>query len=205
MENVWAFYTGSFRPNAGLGWNICFPIKSLENLCEQMKKRDLQYSVDKIGIVAHGDMNGVIQLDRQLKPETIASFRKELDELTTYLKIGGMLIFFSCMAGRGNEGDKLLCGLSLRLEGRYVIGFTVTGGIGTDKPGEIFATEYTQDGVSFKGLPLLTEQSYDSKWAMEGQIVRIPLIEQVKRPNYRCAWKECPGHESPIHRCFALP
>ncbi len=71
-------------------------------------------------------------------------------------------------------------------------------------PGQVLEADNFMRGMPaklLKGLPILTEYSKFSKWARNGYITKIPIQEQIKKPNYRCAWSLCPGHAKPTDRC----
>jgi hypothetical protein len=160
-------------------------------------------------IVAHGDAGGVVQLDRNLTSKTVASFGSELSALSGYLTTHAHLVFVSCIAAVGPEGDVLLTEVSKYLPNRHVVGFTINGGMAQEglpaMPGQVLEAENSQRGMPaklLKGLPMLTEYSYFSKWARNGAITRIPAQEQVARPNFKCAWSACPGHAKSTDRCW---
>jgi hypothetical protein len=102
--------------------------------------------VRKLAIVAHGDKNGVVQLERNLTADTAMSFKSEFLALSRFMVDFGRLIFFSCIAGGDDPGTQLLNTLSAQcLPGRHVIGFEKFGSIGRygseNAPGAIFAAQ----------------------------------------------------------------
>jgi len=205
---VWAFRAGNFTKDRSSGWSHTIHFKSLKELTEELANNSLEGQVEILAIVAHGDSNGLVQLDRNLTPGTLASFGDELDTLNKFLVTHGKLIFVSCIAGTGKEGDELLTGISKRLPNRHVIGFTIFGGMAQEGfptlPGQILEVQHWMPGMPaklLKGLPTLTEYSYFSKWARNGYITRIPIDEQSKDEKHRCAWSLCPGHAKATDRC----
>jgi Domain of unknown function (DUF4347) len=209
MESkVWAFRVGNFVQDSSSGWSYSIRFNSLKELIEALREKKLSGQVETLAIVAHGDAAGLVQLDRDLNRSTIGSFGNALTNLNDFLMPHGKLIFVSCLAALGQEGTELLIGISKYLPNRHIIGFTINGGMAQEGlptlPGQVLEAENFMRGMPaklLKELPTLTEYSNFSKWARNGYITKIPLQEQIKRPNYRCAWSLCPGHAKPTDRC----
>ena len=111
-----------------LAGHIRSSFSSLRDLPNQMAARGgLRGAVTRIGIVAHGDEQGVVKLDTKITIDTLDKVNRELQELRLFLTKDGMLEFYSCVAGAGAEGSQLLCAISQRLPGRSIVGFTIMG------------------------------------------------------------------------------
>jgi len=162
--------------------------------------------------VAHGDESGVVKLDSILSAQTISRFDFQLSRLRSFLTADSRLIFFSCIAGSGEAGSALLNALSTRLRGCTVIGFEVSGRVGSagilSKPGQVTADTSTPGLLpnpvvaNTSGTKTLDEYSWFSKWSKDGRVIRIGMLEQG-RPgrNNRCASPKCPGHRHAYERC----
>ncbi len=210
---VWAF-----RPGAGnfvatgkaSGWDYCFSFPKLSDLLETLKAKALNEQVANLSIVAHGDADGVVQLESLLTPKTIGGFKTQISELRSFLKPNGKLIFMSCIAGKGEEGSALLTALSNMLPGIYTIAFTIYGGYSgnfVSTPGQIWEDQYGNGKGSAmpKDPKWMTEHSIFSKWALNGKIIKFPQDEQALRPNKTCANPACPGHLRGVDQCDAFP
>lgn len=164
--------------------------------------------VNRLGIVAHGDQQGVVQLERNLTASNVSSFSAELAQLTTFLTTDAQLIFYSCIAGSGDEGTRLLVALSLYLPGRTVIGFTVMGeteasellsGVSAQSPGAVREAPHGEGSGRRGAEGLLGPQSVYAKWARDGRLVRNAPMQRDAQNH--CANPDCPGHSSPLHHC----
>jgi len=137
MATVWAFREDAFewKDNAAqTGWSHVFKFHGLSDLVIQLRRASLMGQVTKLGIVAHGDTNGFAKLDRGLTFESAPTFKAEFLQLHGFLIAYARVIFFSCIAGGGAPGTKLLNFLSGHcLPHRHVIGFEVFGDIGTGR------------------------------------------------------------------------
>lgn len=205
---VWAYRVGNYPDDKSSGWQHSIRFSSLDDLSKELDDRGLRRSVDTLGIVAHGDTGGLVQLDQDLTPATIASFGKSILQLNNYFETPAKLMFLSCIAGDGPQGTKFLLELSSRLPNVHVIGFTIFGVEAApgqpSRPGQMYEIESPAPQLTakiLKGLPLIDEYDKFSKWALNGYITKIPIQEQIKRPGYRCAWSTCPGHAKPTDRC----
>lgn len=209
-RKVWAYRAGNFSTGKTSEWDHSFSFSKLNDILETMKKKEFEGQVANLSLVAHGDANGLVQLDSPLTPKTIGAFSGPLSGLRSYLKPNGKLIFMSCIAGKGEEGTALLAALSTILSGIYVIGFTIFGGFSgalASAPGQIWEDQYGNSrGMALPATPKwLTEHSIYSKWALNGKIIRFPQDEQALRPNKKCANPSCPGHLKGIDQCDSFP
>lgn len=201
------------------GWDIGIrqPGNAFHALPATITQRCKPHLINKFGLNAHGDsgevaVNGVYVgrepgdwSDRRIanKPalgvNTLRShFGNVLDFFNHVIVPTGSLTFYSCLAGRGAEGEKFLKQLSLELRPRKVIAFTSLGftapiaqsrrsmwGGKCVEPGvrdtsysteSSEATQYTRylEGDKFKDLQSLPWQSDTSphvKVAQNGNIV----------------------------------
>lgn len=218
MATVWAPFNapgiGSWQDRAyPTGWSDTIQFTSLRDLLDQMHLRGgLRGSVTRLGIVAHGTIDGEVQLDRRLTSATVRTFAIELDELRWYLTPLAQFIFYSCIAGAGIDGANLLNALSVSLPGRTVIGFIVWGetsasdalsNISPQSPGQVHEAP---DGVGSGragSVGLLRPGSEYARWSRNGIIVRnAPLYRD--RQNH-CANPACPGHASIYDNCPGWP
>ena len=127
LANVWATQVGIFKLPKESEWTHVFnQMGSLKKLVEKLKEGKLQRRVAKLAIVAHGDTAGLVQLDSDMTSTNVTSFRLDLADLIDYLTPNGKLIFMSCIAGAGKEGDELLSTISSYLPGRYGLGLLQT-------------------------------------------------------------------------------
>ena len=212
MATVWSAHTapgiGQWRKQAyETGWSHTFRFSSLEHLVDQMSRsRGLRErrptlpfrtmspprpdfreygQVTRLGIVAHGDRDGVVQLNRNLTADSMLSFATELQELSTYLTPDAKVIFYSCIAAAGSDGDRLLNALSIRLCGRTIIGFTVFGetdasellsAMSPQSPGRVREAPHGPGTGRLGREGLLGPWSIYAKWSRNGVIVRRPVI-----------------------------
>jgi hypothetical protein len=210
-QNVWAF-----RPDAGYwvlyganGWDVSVGIPRLQDLLDGLKKRGLGGQVSKLAIVAHGNADGVVQLESLMTPTTLGSFKPRLLELGLYLKLYGKLMFVSCLAGRGPQGTALLTEISKILPGIYVIGFEILGGMAPERsePGQVWEAldETTKYRPPPRNLVWLNEHSYYSKWALNGRVIKLPHGDRINREKKKCANPTCPGHPNAVQQCDIFP
>jgi hypothetical protein len=205
MMNVWAYRVGTFSARGG-EWDLSLRFDSLQNLLDQLANAHVaKGQVRKLAIVAHGDVGGHVQLhDGDLTAGTAARYAAALLALRDYLWVNARLIFYSCVAGRGQDGSALLNALSGKhLPGRHVIGFErfgVLSGMG-QLPGEMrCATASLQfsgaDRIPFcdpsatarpvtdatrKAEQILSEYSIYAKWSYQGKVIKIPYDEVNRR------------------------
>ena len=213
--SVWASVIGG-RWVPGRGYTHCFNIWNLATLTSQLESEKLRRSVVKIGILAHGDRPGQVLFEANKKIMTVATlnqFSKDIKGLSNFLTPKGKLIFFSCIAGLGLPGDRLLIAISRMLPGRTIVGFNELGWVGAGTRGELGGAASTAGMIKARGhvidksnkgaanLPYLTETSPSAKWAKDGYIIRPPISEvktaQATDPmkKRRCGSFYCPGHK----------
>ncbi len=144
-----------------------------------------------------------MRLGRALTFNSISKFRMELNNLRLYLTLDAKIVFYSCIAGAGTQGDQLLRGLSRQLPGRTVIGFIVKGEtdagellshLSAQSPGRVREAPHGKGSGRPGKVGLLTPWSGYAKWARDGVIVRQPSFG--RGPRKRCANPACPGHSS---------
>jgi hypothetical protein len=209
MATVWATKVGSWTKDPSTGWSHTFAIKNgLLELAAQMDTAGLNGTVTRVGIVAHGNQPGVVQLDRELRYNTVASFALDFQALIPFLTVDAMLIFYSCIAGKDTPGTQLLSGISGFLPGRTIVGFEMYGLIG---PAGLPNAPGNMDAVSSEIMQLAVKEggrygklgpwSMFAKWARNRSLVRMPYLEQSRRPNKTCANPKCPGHSKGNHAC----
>jgi hypothetical protein len=209
MATVWATMVGYWTKDPSTGWSHTFAIKNgLHDLAAQMAGAKLAGGVTRVGIVAHGDQAGVVRLDRQLTTTTVGTFAPDFMALTPFLTPDAMLIFYSCIAGEGQEGSRLLTAISGFLPGRTIVGFEMYGFIGpaglANAPGNMDATSTGMVQLAVKEAGKygkLGPWAKFAKWAKNGRIIRIPYLEQSRRPKKTCANPSCPGHSDAGHAC----
>ena len=86
MATVWAPFraerVGRWADQAyETGWSHTIHFSSLRDLLNGMGSRGgLRGQVTRLGVVAHGDRQGLIQLDRHVTTATLGSFSHELQD-----------------------------------------------------------------------------------------------------------------------------
>ena len=204
---VWATRTGEWTQDHSSGWGYIFAFHGLKDLVASMTRAGLSGRVAQLAIVAHGDQDGRVVLDRDLTPDgVLGEFSSELADLRRFLTPDGLLAFYSCIAGKGEDGSALLANLSNALPGRTIVGFVLYGYIGPsgagNRPGVVEADEDQNLPPRKKdALGYLDPWCRWAKRARNGQIVHIPITEQNVRPGKRCANPKCPGHDNPADSC----
>lgn len=206
MSAVWAFRSGAWTADTATGWSHTIEMRSLFDLTVSLDVAKLKGLVSHLGIVAQGDQPGQVMLNSTLAASSLAGFEHELKRLRGYMTPAGMLTFYACIAGKGDEGSVLLTRLSRELPGRTIVGFELCGLIGTPSaphsPGQVIASEALDGQLAVsENAPheKLTPWCSFAKRARDGKIVHYPLLEQNARPNKRCANPGCLGH-SDAHR-----
>jgi len=180
MATVWAPFDdntlGTWLESTRTGWTHLIYFNSLADLNTKMDGRRLQHEVDILGIVAHGDAGGLVNLGSPLTVESIRAFQVQLIRLHWYLKPEAVVTFYSCVAGVGQAGSELLKVLSIWLPGRWIVAFTVFGIVGTimGQPGVMGYNTRNDPSTS---LGLLNPSIPYTKIARNGQIVRWPAGE----------------------------
>src|SRR5438105_1487049 len=200
MATVWSFRVGAWASDTATGWSHTIgPFNTLRDLMTLFDNARLQGAIRRLAIVAHGNEPGVILLDRRLTAATIGTFTTELHNLRRYLTSEAMLLFYSCIAGAGAAGSRLLVDLSTQLPGRTIVGFELYGLIGPagllNAPGNMTATDAANAQMAMQPNAqhgLLGPWSQFAKRARDGEIVHIPVLEQNGRPNRTCANPACP-------------
>lgn len=147
-QSVWAYRNeGTFGFQWGdnlYGYDQLLMFPDLGNLMTQMDSEDLKGKVWRLSIVAHGNQAGVVQLEEtlSLSVATLGQFHGKFHRLRNYLTRDATLMFVSCIAGAGREGDALLKAVSVMLPTRYVVGFTQYGlliATGLNAPGAVYS------------------------------------------------------------------
>jgi len=193
MSTVWAVLKKKMGKDTGVwvqgSWDHLVLFSSLGDLVGQLESLKQKGQVRKLGIVAHGDQPGVVQLDRDLTASSALSFTSEFLALSRFITDYGRLIFFSCIAGGDKPGTQLLNTLSDKLlHNRYVIGFEKFGVIGknTKNTAGVLQTGLHSDRQNIDlvvadqtGDKHLTEHSWFSKWSLNGRIIRLPEGDQA--------------------------
>lgn len=208
MATVWAYAVGAWSKSPASGWSHTISMRGISDLVASLSAAKLNRRVTQLAIVAHGDAPGQVVLDHKLTASNVANSSAILKRLGGYLTSDGMLTFYSCIAGRGDEGSQLLVALSNQLRGCTIVGFELYGLIGPsgapNLPGRMTATDASdaQGAMSTKYQHgNLSPWCPFAKRARDGQIVHYPVLEQNGRPNKRCANPTCPGHSDPHHSC----
>lgn len=220
MAAIWSFRTGAGRwtRDPSTGWDDTVEFSDFHRLLPELDRRGLRGRVERLGVVAHGDSSGLVQLSSagNLTPSSVASayYAPIWTDLRLYLTGTAMLAFYSCIAGAGAEGSQLLIAISNRLPGRTIVGFDAYGLMGPaglpNAPGNMDAQSGGAAGLAMPGLGgtgnRLTPWGFNAKWAYHGRLVRITLFEQMsldrnRRQTNHCANPACTGHSDPRHRC----
>jgi hypothetical protein len=203
---VWAFRVGSWIP--ARGWGYLLQFNGLRDLVTTLKDNRLEGKVSQLGIVAHGNVVGQVQLDRALTVETLPQFSAELAMLSEYLKPNAWVTFYSCIAAKAIEGSAFLASLSTYLRGRTIVGFVLYGFIapGWNDAGVVKASETMNAKVAMDPSQHATHGFLDpwcrfAKRAKDGRIIHISYLEQGNRPGFTCANPACPGHNDPHQFC----
>jgi hypothetical protein len=189
------------------GWSHLFlHVHGFREICSRMRAEGLRNGVSHLAIVAHGNDDGQVLLDRPLTPETIGQFVEEFVELRDYLREDGMLTFYACKSGAHERGSRLLAQISSYLPSRTIVGFEVFGlvnvaGAGeSDSPGKVWGSEMSQF-IPGSVYPRIDPWCPLAKRARDGKIVHVPAREQDRRPGRRCANPACPGHAKSTDSC----
>ena len=96
MATVWSYRVGSYSSSPDLlessGWAHVINFNSLDNLISQLA--GFENRVDRLAIVAHGDVPGDVFMNGTEHQQA-----EDFARLSPYVVLGGMLIFYSCIAG----------------------------------------------------------------------------------------------------------
>jgi hypothetical protein len=204
VVNVWAYRTEKLKADfvpAG-EWDYAIQFDTLDDLLEDFKKNNIpKGQVGKLGIIAHGDTPGVVQLKPvHLTKGTAAQYQNQFRALREYLWMNARIIFYSCIAGGSTEGSNLLKTLSGQFfDNQHVIGFEKYGLVntGTQPAGTMrctnlyldkFKPEYycdptatmkTVTDVRMQTEQILSEYAIYAKWSFKGQIISLPYSERT--------------------------
>jgi hypothetical protein len=212
MTNVWAYRVGNWVDWPTEDWSRPVQFSGLKDLIEKLKQRELT-KLEKLAICADGDVSGLVKLDEPLTPATFSRFKPDFIGLNEFLVMYSKLVFVACVAGEGKDGSALLKMISTVIgPQKYVVGFDKQGAFSqmTSEPGQVKPTLGRIPGVPFPDRQFaemkgsLDENSFFSKWAMGGQIVRLNRLEQGDEPGKRCGWPSCKGHANAGDRCVAV-
>lgn len=207
MTNVWAYRTQNLGATFAVAgeWNQVMVFNTLPDLLDEFKKANFSKGqVRKLGIVAHGDVPGKVQMQPvDLTVSTAGSFGKDFDALRDYLWINARIIFYSCIAAAKQEGSALLNELSGKyFPGRHVIGFERYGTAddGKQPAGYVRCSNPSPDGkphpeyycdptATLKPVTdhrrqteqILSEYAIYAKWSFSGRIIKIPYDEIIRQ------------------------
>lgn len=215
MATVWAPFDapriGSWQDRAySSGWSHTILFSSLPGLRNEMHRRNLDHRVTRLGIVAHGDHPGRVQLNERLDVNSIGSFSEQIRLFGDYLTSDAQFIFYSCIAAAGRKGGEFLCRISNYLPGRTIVGFTVYGltlagealsHMSPQTPGHI--SPATRLGQRIEGHGFMDPYDVFAKWARNGRIIKDAPVERDAQRH--CANPQCPGHADSRHNCQGWP
>ena len=144
-------------------------------------------------------MSGV-KTDQYGQLSGISASTGNLRDLSIYLQQGAMLVFASCNAGQGIQGNQFLIKLSHELPHRVIVAFTIANAFSpwASDPGVL---QEAPLNTLEKGTPRTSASGQYAKWAFEGKIVRMPFEEQNAFKRQKCINPKCPGHDKASERC----
>ncbi len=161
-------------------------------------------TIARLGIVAHGDRVGVVELAPRLEVATLSRVRADIEELGRYLTPHAFIEFYACVAGGGHEGQFFLARQSEILPGRTFVRFEVNGGVSDwgilNTAGMINATF---GGSELIPNDYLSPHHRRGRWARDGMVVRESMFN--RDAHHRCGSPTCPGHRSELDHCRACP
>ena len=185
------------------GWNHCVNFDTLGELVDRLNELGLSGRISRLAINCHGGAGGgIVQLDRTLSVRNLSGFEVDLRRLANFMDRGiqrgrSKLIFMGCATGSGVDGTDILRAISEIFVDITVIGFEVTteqihaDGL-TLAAGDIWISRYIVNGTDHvRAGPFHPA----AKWVHNNIVLRYPLWEQKRRPNNRCAYPRCPGHQ----------
>jgi hypothetical protein len=190
MATVWAARIGDWKNAPTTGWSHFFKFHNVSELFQPMDVTEppLTGAVTKLALVAHGDLPGIVKLGPDLTPDTTKDFKSIFDKLNKFLAPHGRLIFYSCIAGAGDNGTRLLIDLSgSYFPNRHVIGFEVFGRIAPEgypnQVGVMEASEsperkFTDSVETGPHNTFLNEYAWQAKWAFQGRIIKKSKFDQ---------------------------
>jgi hypothetical protein len=205
--NLWAYRKhnlgATFVP-AG-EWDEVIEFDSLPDLISKVNdKKIARGQMRKLGVVAHGDVPGRIEMVPQdLMASTVDQFSESFRALEPYLWESARIIFYSCIAGQAPAGSALLNALSSQyFPGRHVIGFEKFGLVNPaigQPAGNMWCSEkfigakfdeasYCSPAANITTVrdlrvrkdQILTEYAIYSKWSYKGRIIKIPYNEVIQ-------------------------
>ncbi len=172
MTGVWAYAAGEWSHRGANGFTHVIRIRGLEDLVAELRWRASRWgAIERLGIVAHGDADGVVRLQPTvLNPHTARTrLASELDKLSRHLAPDAVVTFYACVAGAGLQGTALLVAVSERLPGRTVVGFEVMGEIAASGLPNTAGRVRERQHASGEGRHAwLTPHSVFAKWARNG-------------------------------------
>ncbi|MEO9052218.1 MAG: hypothetical protein ABI280_10505 [Ginsengibacter sp.] len=211
---VWVYRSDRFAFTGGgyNGWDITYGFTTLQGLVDRLASSGHALrKISKLGICAHGDTSGSVQISLTLSRPGISpgDVRVEngltadnvdypdiilrLSQLENFLNASAQVIFFSCIAGQGANGTRLLSRLSRLWQNRTIIGFTTYGYIDTtfgaaNAPGNVYDTEQLGDSLARSAadqyrrgiihLSRMDENNNTAKWVRNNNVIRIPGIDE---------------------------
>ncbi len=169
-----------------------------------------QKKIPKLAIIVHGSLYGILYIEnskknvplsqknkdsfKYLSPNTICFFENDIRELGKYLTQDAEVIFYSCLAGGGNQGTYLLSKISEYLPKQTIIGFTTKGETGghflqNKNPGAV----YERTDSTTKPMIPRTVKSESAKHAKNGVITKgatMPPGEKTLPRNWKPTFSE---------------
>lgn len=119
VAHLWAYREFEWVP--GNHWTRVVRIDGLRDLAATLRASHVKHgTIARLGIVAHGDSDGVVQLDPVLQPSSISALRPDIVEVGRFLTPGAFIEFYACVAGAGAAGRQLLTRLSGVLPGAHL-------------------------------------------------------------------------------------
>jgi hypothetical protein len=142
-----SYPTGDTHGQAG--WDVAVKFSTLDDLTKKLSDglpmppqfcgqrfKDCEPvargEISRLAIMAHGYHGGLVMVNGKgsstfLTPDTVASFHNSLRTIGLYTRAKSTILFTSCLAGQGEDGTRLLKGLSGVWPGRWVVGFSTIG------------------------------------------------------------------------------
>lgn len=193
------------------GWDRAVKFSSPTDLNVKLDKMNIpRGGIGRLAIMAHGKTGGKVDIfgrdfeeQGNLNPDTVEEIRYSLQRIGRYTQdTGSLILFFGCVAGKGERGTQLLVKLSQLWPGRSVVGFTTLGDrhpgeMGrkggsdcelqgmrdTDAFGDDFGSNMSQSELDnlwndLAKMPWASETSPHAKVALNGWVYRWPVDEQ---------------------------
>ena len=148
--------------------------------------------ISKLGILAHGDMPGVLKIGSTiLNAENID--KSEIGKLSKFLTADAIVYIYGCLSGAGRDGSAFLKKLSSLLLGRMIVGFNVFTTFRQDKWDIISSGGCFQPDISTTDLKAVLspetakitkkmradEKAPAAKVAILGKIIKCPIDEKI--------------------------